>query len=750
MKRRGILLLTAAVMICTALCPARADYTHKDQLNVPGVRVGVSMGSISETTVAQELPQAEIVRYNNVFLGYADVGSGRIDAFACDHRQMEMAIAGGVTGVRLLEESLDRQVEIAVGLSQRSAIPELEDRVNLFIAQVRADGTLNDMFDRWVLKSNDAMPDIPVPEDPEFSLVVGTAGCVPPYSYYTGSQLTGYDIELARRFAAWLNARLEFAVYDFNAIIPAAQAGKVDVIMSNLQVSGERRESFKFSDTLYVETQGLMVRDTSMSGLVYGSVSQLDGRRIGVQTGSSFDSLITSALPHSNLKYFNNKADMVNALISGKIDAYAADEPVIRNQMLQDGRIGCIPEYLERFDFAYVFPVTEEGQRLCGQMNEFLSSIRGDGTLEALEQKWVSEDETVKTLPVISSLPAPNGTLRMATEAMYEPFEYVRDGQAVGFDIDVAALFCRASGYGLEVVDMSFDSVLSAVQTGKCSFAGAGIAVTEERKESVLFSSPNYTGGVMLAVLKKDAVSDTGFWQSILSSFEKTFIREARWNLFIRGVVNTLLITFLSMALGTALGFGVFMLCRKGNAAAVGITRFAMWLVQGMPTVVLLMVLYYVVFGNTSIGGLEVAVIGFSLTFASAVFALLKMGVGAVDSGQTAAARALGYPDRRAFFRIILPQALPHILPAYRGETVSLIKATSVVGYIAVQDLTKMGDIVRSRTYEAFFPLIAVTVLYFILEGILAFLVSRISLSFAPKRRTRGQILKGVKTDDQN
>ena len=95
-----------------------------------------------------------------------------------------------------------------------------------------------------------------------------------------------------------------------------------------------------------------------------------------------------------------------------------------------------------------------------------------------------------------------------------------------------------------------------------------------------------------------------------------------------------------------------------------------------------------------------------------------------------------------------MSQALPHVLPAYRGEIVGLIKATSIVGYIAVQDLTKMGDIVRSRTYEAFFPLIAVTIIYFILEGLIGFAVRRIGVNINPKRRSPETILKGVKTDD--
>ena len=120
----------------------------------------------------------------------------------------------------------------------------------------------------------------------------------------------------------------------------------------------------------------------------------------------------------------------------------------------------------------------------------------------------------------------------------------------------------------------------------------------------------------------------------------------------------------------------------------------------------------------------------------------------AVDPGQLEAAYSLGYTNRKTFYRIILPQAMPHFMPAYKGEITALIKATAIVGYVMVQDLTKIGDIVRSRTYEAFFPLIAVAVIYFILAAILAFLVNRVELQMDPRRRPRKKILKGVQTDD--
>jgi polar amino acid transport system substrate-binding protein len=190
------------------------------------------------------------------------------------------------------------------------------------------------------------------------------------------------------------------------------------------------------------------------------------------------------------------------------------------------------------------------------------------------------------------------------------------------------------------------------------------------------------------------------------------------------------------------------MICRNGSAAANGAAGFCVWLVRGTPMVVLLMILYYIIFGSVAISGIAVAVIGFTLTFGASVFGLLKMGVGTIDRGQYEAAYALGHTNRHTFFKIILPQAIPHVLSAYQGEIVGLIKATAIVGYIAVQDLAKMGDIVRSHTYEAFFPLISITIIYFALEGLFGFAISRIRINIDPKKRNRERILRGVNSHD--
>ena len=163
---------------------------------------------------------------------------------------------------------------------------------------------------------------------------------------------------------------------------------------------------------------------------------------------------------------------------------------------------------------------------------------------------------------------------------------------------------------------------------------------------------------------------------------------------------------------------------------------------------VLLTVLYYIIFGGISISGTIVSVICFTLVFGSSVYAMVKAGVSTVDKGQTEAACSLGFTERKAFFDVVLPQALPYIMPLYREQIAALVKATSVVGYVAVQDLTKMGDIIRSRTFEAFFPLLAVAAVYFILAEILTRLARRLEIYADPKRRTKEKIMKGVRTGD--
>ncbi|MBO4429374.1 MAG: transporter substrate-binding domain-containing protein [Clostridia bacterium] len=749
-RKRILCVLCAIVMLVSTAClfvgcekKTTGKITSFEDLKAPGTRIGVAYDLPEYDMLVNDYPEAEIIAYNSDELGYGDVASGRLDAYIYIRLEMEFAIDNGRTGVRLLDEDYSERT-VAVGISPVSKIPDLEKKINTFIKMLRIDGTLEDMYDRWALKGEDTMPDIPKAENPQYHLCVGTTGTVMPFSYFVGTELRGYDIELAYRFAAWLGADIEFKIYDFAGVVAAAATGDVDCVMSNLFKTSERGESIPFSDELFDMNLTAMVRDGGSSGAGL-TLSDLEHATVAVITGSNFPEHVLSSLPEANIMYFNTTADCMNALKTGKVDAVAEDEPVARNILAQDNSFAVLPEMLESVNYGFVFQKSAAGAAIRDKLNVVINRIKSDGTMTSMWKKWFdSGDLSDMELPDYQSLPATNGTLKLAT-IQSPPFSYTVEGRAGGYEIELFYMFCKEYGYALEVTDVNMDGLLSAVQSGKYDSACCGISITEERKESMYFSDPDYSGGTVLIVRNTGGEkTDKNFFETIADSFNKTFVRENRWKLFLQGIGTTMLITALSIIFGTALGFIVFMLCRKGNRVATAITKFCIWLIHGMPVVVLLMILYYIIFSEVAISGTVVSIVGFTLIFASAVFSMMKQGVGAIDVGQTEAAYALGYTDRRAFFRVVLPQALPHFMPTYKSEITSLIKATAVVGYVAVQDLTKMGDIVRSRTYEAFFPLIAVAVIYFVMAAILTFIVNKIEIRIDPRRRSRKDILKGV------
>ena len=727
--------------------------------DLANARIGVQTSTICGALVESRLPDAQIYYYNTVTDVLAAMNAGKLDAGCMDEPTLRFLKIENPQLV-ILDEYLDES-NLAAVFPKTEAGRALCDQYSEFLEKLWTDGTMKEIDGVWFGEDDGKRTVIDYASLPATNGTLRMAADLSmiPFTYMKDNKIVGYDVDVAVRFCQAYGYGLEIVPMDFGGILASVQSGKCEFASSCITVTAERAESVLFSSPNYYGGIAVGVLKTQAAAKMdipegkYTSISQLANAKIGVQTGQSFDELVKNVLPNAEIVYVNSKADLINSLKTGKIEAYAVDAPVLKSQMRQESKLTAVPEYLDQFEFGFVFPKTEDGEALCAQFNEYLESIKADGTLDQLEEKWNAES-AAKEMMDYQSLPATNGTLTLATEALYEPFTYIQDGKIVGYDIEIAARFCQAYGYGLRIEDMNFSGILPAVQTGKCSFGAAGITITAERAESVLFSEPNFSGGTVLAVLKAEqpvsvlADQQESFWDGIVTSFNKTFIRENRWELFGNGVLTTLLITVLSILFGTALGFVVFMLCRNGNIVANGVTRFSMWLVQGMPMVVLLMILYYIIFGSVAISGIFVAVIGFTLTFGAAVFGLLKMGVGTIDPGQYEAAYALGYANRRTFFRIILPQAIPHILPAYKGEIVGLIKATAIVGYIAVQDLTKMGDIVRSRTYEAFFPLIAVTVIYFILEGLLGFLVSKIQIRMNPKKRKPESILKGVNLHD--
>lgn len=465
----------------------------------------------------------------------------------------------------------------------------------------------------------------------------------------------------------------------------------------------------------------------------------------GVMMGSVHGMYLEKHFPGIKVEYYNTFPDMLLALENEKVDAIVADNVVLEYTIATQGKIRLLDDKLEEVQYSYVFPKTEEGKKLEGEISKYIKGLKKDGALKEIGENWIKHTDDTKIPFDYTKLPAKNGTIKAATNAELKPFSFLQNGKPSGLDIDILARFCKDNGYALEVLNMNFEGLLPAISSSKADVGGSGINITEERKESVRFSYPYYEGFSTGAVQDKDKSWGSLFSiASLKESIEKTFIREDRYKLIIDGVLTTLFITLMSILFGTLLGFLIYMLCRKGNKIANAISSCFMWIMEGLPAVVLLMILFYVVLAKLPVSGVFVSIVAFTLVFASNVNALVKSGVDTIDNGQAEASYALGFSDLRTFFKIVLPQAAVNFMPAYRSAAVSLVKATAIVGYIAVEDLTKKGDLIRSITYEAFFPLIAVALIYFALAALIIFIINRITGSIDPKNRSKEEILKGI------
>ena len=437
--------------------------------------------------------------------------------------------------------------------------------------------------------------------------------------------------------------------------------------------------------------------------------------------------------------------------------------------------------------------------------------------------------------------------LIMVTNATFPPYEYIKNGKIDGIDPYIVRTIAERLGYELEIQDMSFDSVIAAVQSGKADIAASGITVTEERKKQVFFTHPYVISKQVIIVPEKSAImsskdltnkkigvqhgttgdlyvtqnikqperfthgplavaaliankidavvvdsepaevyiaqrpslkilpepltyeeyafaiaknnsdlllkfnfelekmTESGelkkiiddykarhtseseditvkadkFHKKLASSIEINFFREGRYTYLITGFFNTLQITFFALIMGIVIGFGVAII--RATADLTGKMKIAdffcriyLTVIRGTPVVVQLLIIYFVIFGSVDVDKILVAVIAFGVNSGAYVAEIIRGGIMSIDKGQMEAGRSLGLSYTQTMNFIIVPQAFKNVLPALGNEFIVLLKETSVAGYIALHDLTKGGDIIRSQTYDAFLPLLAVALIYLI------------------------------------
>ncbi len=446
-------------------------------------------------------------------------------------------------------------------------------------------------------------------------------------------------------------------------------------------------------------------------------ISTLEGQILGVPQGTVQDVHIEKTYPGLTLQRHNFEADMMLALERGMCDACVMDDvicyalarkkPIIK--LYEDPNLPI--NYM-----GMAFTKDAEGEELSRLFNKFLGELKESGELEEICNKWIYHFDTAE-MPQLD-IPTEGKPIVVGMEPCTEPIVFMRNQKIVGLDAELIYRFAAYAKRPVRIENIDYYGLLTAVAAGKIDIAASGFLITADRRKSVIFSDYYYESKSIIAVRDGAAVdpyAGMNFFERLCVSFERNIIEEERYMLIWEGLIATFCIAFFSVLFGTIVGAAVCYLRMSHNKAMQWAARIYIDIMRGMPILVLLMLMYYVAFAGSSVEAIYVAIITFSLNFGAYVSEMFRTAISSVDRGQSEAGIAMGFSPLRSFCYIVLPQAVRRVLPVYKGEVISLIKNTSVVGYIAIEDLTKMTDLIRARTFEPFFPLIMVALLYFIL-----------------------------------
>lgn len=462
------------------------------------------------------------------------------------------------------------------------------------------------------------------------------------------------------------------------------------------------------------------------------TINDLPGTKIGVQIGTTGDTYAKDEYEGdeagTSIERFNKGNDAIQALKQKKVDCVIIDEQPAKAFVEKNKELMILEE--EFAEEEYAICISKDNTELKSKINEVLENLEEEGTLEKIISNYIGDDTKGK-FPYESpeGTEYSNGTLIMATNAYFRPYEYFESNEIVGIDVDIVRAICDRLGMKLQIDNMEFDSIITAVQSGKADIGAAGMTVTEDRLKNIDFTN-TYTLAKQVIIVRNEAIENVEKL-SLTEKFHQNFIEDNRWKYLTDGLTNTMIITVFAAIVGIIMGFLIAIIrsSHEKNGSFVildAICRFYLTVIRGTPVMIQLLIIYYVVFAAVDINKTLVAVIAFGINSAAYVAEIVRGGILSIEQGQFEAGRSLGLNFAQTMQFIIMPQAFKNVLPSLANEAIVLLKETSICGYIGLTDLTRGGDIIRSTTYEAFMPLIAVAIIYLIIVVVLTKCVGKL------------------------
>ena len=698
---------------------APAEYDFKDKT------IGVQLGTVGDVyaTDYENDGTAQVERYSKAADAIQALKQQKLDCVILDEQPAKEFVSRN-EDIRILPKEFALE---DYALCLKKGNKELLDKVNTALAKLKEDGTLQSIITNYIGtdEQKGTMPYQKKDVERKGKLVVATNAEFPPYEYVDNGKITGIDMDIMQAICDDLGMEMSIENMKFDSIIAAVNAGKVDVGAAGMTVTEDRKQNADFSDSYTTSKQVIIVYDDKPKDEITG-VDDLIGKRIGVQLGTTGDVYATDYEDDgtATVERYNKAADAIQALKQQKLDCVILDEQPALAFVEKNGDIKIIDEEFALEDYALC--LKKGNNELLDKVNTALAKLKADGTIQNIITNYIGTDDQKGTMPYQKKDVERKGKLVVATNAEFPPYEYVDNGTITGIDMDIMQAICDELGMEMSIENMKFDSIIAAVNAGKADVGAAGMTVTEDRKQNADFSDSYTTSKQVIIVRNKEAKSGG---LSFGEKLKQNFIDQDRWRYLVDGLGTTLLITVLSILVGLLLGTLIAVVRtvhdQNGKLKILNLLCKAyLTIIRGTPAVLQLLIIYYGIFNAVNVSKVLVAVIAFGLNSAAYVAEVIRSGINAVDKGQFEAGRCLGLSYKQTMSSIIMPQAFKNMLPALLNEFISLLKETAICGYIALQDLTMGGDIIRSQTFDAFLPLIAVAIIYLIIVVILTRVVT--------------------------
>lgn len=735
---KNIVYIVAAFILClvhNGICADNKAVKMSIIDDVSNKRIGVYTGTIYDKFAVERFPDATILRYNSIADFILALMNNKIDVAISNLYSAKNVIKTNPAIGILTDDVLS--FDIGIGFNKNN--PQLREKFNRFLTQIKSDGSYEAMYRKWFDSNIDSvkMPRFVNNANTE-KVILGVAVGDLPNAGYVNGEYVGFDIELILTFAQKEKLNLEIITMEFGALIAALSAGKVDMIADCIAITEERKERVAFSDPYMQDKSAIIALKKNLEKPAQydkksTTLDEIAGKRVGVLQGSVHDSYMAKNYPDANVSQYKSYPDIILAVKSGKIDAGFITSVSFSELQKEDTSLVMLVDSVFNVDIGMGF--NKENDTLRDAFNIFLTEISANGLKDNLIKRWYQDGST--EMPVIENKKN-NGKLIVGIVSdKGPPYTFVKNNRMIGSDIELVERFGAYLGKEIVYADMEFGNLIAAVSTNKVDMITSTLMITEERKKQINFSDPYYNLTACVFGVNVEEKKTMSFLGKIKNSFYSNIILENRYLLILDGLKITGIISAFSILFGTLLGAFICFLRMSKYRTLQEFAKIYISLLRGLPVLVLLMLIFYVIFAKVNIDPVLVAIIAFGLNFAAYVSEMFRSAIGSIDKGQTEAGIANGFTRTQTFWYIVMPQAVRQVIPVYKGEIISLVKSTSIVGYIAVQDLTKASDIIRSRTFDAFFPLVMTAILYFAISGLLLALLNSVEKRTDPKLRRK-------------